>query len=312
MLAFTLLITFMVVGIRFLSDDLHPFEIAFFRNLFGLAALVPLVLRNGVEPLKTKRIGLLSLRGALNGASLLLFFLAVTLVLIADIAAYSFTTPLFVSILAVLFLAERMGPRRWTGLAVGFLGAMVILRPGAGAISVGALYVLGSAAFWALTVVTIKVLSRTEASVTTTFYGGLILIPITFVAALFFWTWPSVRTACVAGGAGDGLDHRPALPDPGAEVGRCRPDHAVRFRQTAVGRRRRLHFLCRGAERLDLDRQRHHLRRRNLRRLPGAKIAIRPAGETWEVAGGGNVVIRTATAETAISRFRSTPGRGSA
>jgi len=174
MLAFTILITFMVVGIRILSAELHPFEIAFFRNLFGLAVLVPLVLRNGVEPLKTRNIGLLSLRGILNGASLLLFFLAVTLVPVADIAAYSFTTPLFVTILAVLFLSERMGPRRWTGLFVGFLGAMVIL-----------------AAFWALTVVTIKVLSRTEASVTITFYGVLILLPITFVAASFHWTWPS-------------------------------------------------------------------------------------------------------------------------
>ena len=191
MLAFTILITFMVVGIRILSAELHPFEIAFFRNLFGLAVLVPLVLRNGVEPLKTRNIGLLSLRGILNGASLLLFFLAVTLVPVADIAAYSFTTPLFVTILAVLFLSERMGPRRWTGLFVGFLGAMVILRPGAGAVSVGALYALGSAAFWALTVVTIKVLSRTEASVTITFYGVLILLPITFVAASFHWTWPS-------------------------------------------------------------------------------------------------------------------------
>ena len=185
MLAFTILITFMVVGIRILSAELHPFEIAFFRNLFGLAVLVPLVLRNGVEPLKTRNIGLLSLRGILNGASLLLFFLAVTLVPVADIAAYSFTTPLFVTILAVLFLSERMGPRRWTGLFVGFLGAMVILRPGAGAVSVGALYALGSAAFWALTVVTIKVLSRTEASVTITFYGVLILLPIIL---LFFFT----------------------------------------------------------------------------------------------------------------------------
>jgi drug/metabolite transporter (DMT)-like permease len=191
MLAFTLLITFMVVGIRFLAEDMHPFEIAFFRNLFGLVALVPLVLRNGIEPLKTRKIGLLGLRGTLNAGSLLLFFLAVTLVPIADIAAYSFTTPLFVSILAVLFLGERMGPRRWSGLFVGFVGAMIILRPGAGAVSVGALYALGSAAFWALTVVTIKVLSRTEASVTITFYGVLILIPITFAAAVFFWTWPS-------------------------------------------------------------------------------------------------------------------------
>jgi drug/metabolite transporter (DMT)-like permease len=95
--------------------------------------------------------------------------------------------------MAVLFLAERMGPRRWIGLLSGFLGAMVVLRPGAGAISVGALYALGSAAFWALTIVVIKVLSRREASVTITFYGVLILIPITFAAALPVWKWPSAE-----------------------------------------------------------------------------------------------------------------------
>ncbi|MAF48988.1 MAG: RNA polymerase subunit sigma-54 [Rhodospirillaceae bacterium] len=193
MLAFTILITGMVVAIRFLAENLHPLEIAFFRNLFGLVALVPLVVRNGVQPLKTRKIGLIGLRGVLNAASLMLFFLAVTLVPVAEIAAYSFTTPLFVTVMAVLFLQERMGTRRWAGLFLGFLGAMVVLRPGAGAISVGAIYALGSAAFWALTIVVIKILSRSEASVTITFYGVLILIPITFAAALPFWKWPSAE-----------------------------------------------------------------------------------------------------------------------
>ncbi|NQV54544.1 MAG: DMT family transporter [Rhodospirillales bacterium] len=191
MLVFTALIMGMVVGIRLLSKNLHPFEIAFFRNLFGMITLVPLVIRNGIEPLKTKRLGLIGLRGIFNAASLMLFFLAVTLVPVAEIAAYSFTTPLFVTIMAMLFLSERMGPRRWIGLIVGFGGAMVILRPGSEAISVGALYAIGSAAFWALTVIVIKILSKTEASVTITFYGVIILIPITFIAALFVWTWPS-------------------------------------------------------------------------------------------------------------------------
>lgn len=191
MLASAALITTMVVGIRHLAQGLHPFEVAFFRNLFGLATLVPLILRHGWRPLQTTKIGLLTLRGVLNGISLLLFFLAVTLVPVARIAAFSFTTPLFVTVLAVLLLGERLGSVRLAGLLIGFAGALVILQPGVEAINIGAIYALASAAVWAAALIVTKILSRTEQSVTITFYGVLTLIPMTLIPALFVWEGPS-------------------------------------------------------------------------------------------------------------------------
>jgi drug/metabolite transporter (DMT)-like permease len=202
MVASSALITTMVIGIRFLSEGMHPFEIAFFRNCFGMAVLVPLVLRAGIAPLRTKRLGMLAVRGVLNAISLLLFFLAVTLVPVADIAAFSFTTPLFVTLLAGLFLGERLGFHRLAGLAVGFGGALVVLRPGAETINEGAIFALCSAAFWGTALAVTKGLSRTETSVTITFYGVMLLIPVTLVPALFVWTWPSWSQLAALAGLG--------------------------------------------------------------------------------------------------------------
>ena len=202
MLASAALITTMVVGIRHLAQGLHPFEIAFFRNLFGLAALAPLILRHGWRPLQTTKIGLLTVRGVLNGISLLLFFLAVTLVPVARIAAFSFTTPLFVTVLAVMLLGERLGGVRLAGLLVGFAGALIILQPGVEAINIGAIYALGSAAVWAAALIVTKILSRTEQSVTITFYGVLTLIPMTLIPALFVWEGPNVTELLWLAGLG--------------------------------------------------------------------------------------------------------------
>ncbi|HET6518868.1 MAG TPA: DMT family transporter, partial [Geminicoccaceae bacterium] len=105
--------------IRYLSADggLHPFEIAFFRNLFGLIALAPLFMRYGLlAPLRTKRIDLHAVRGVLNVFAMLTFFLGVSLTPLATVAALSFTSPLFATLGAILLLKEAMGIRRWTGL----------------------------------------------------------------------------------------------------------------------------------------------------------------------------------------------------
>lgn len=192
MLASTALITTMVVGVRWLAEEMHAFEIALFRNLFGLLALTPLLLRSGPTLLRTQRLGMLSLRAILNSISMLLFFLAITLVPIAKIAAFGFTTPLFVTVLAVLILRERLGWVRAIGLAIGFGGALIVLRPGLEVINIGSIYALGSAGVWAFAIMVTKMLSRTESSVTITFYGAMIMVPVTLVPALFVWTTPTL------------------------------------------------------------------------------------------------------------------------
>ncbi len=188
--------------IRFLSSDLHAFEIAFFRNLFGFAVLVPLVLRAGVRSLATAKMHLHLVRGVMNAVTMLTFFVAVGITPLATVAALGFTSPLFATLFAALMLGETVGPRRVAGLAVGVVGGLVILRPGIATVGLGELLLLVSSIVWAVTLIDIKILARTETSLTTTVYGALFLIPITFAAALLFWRAPEPAELLVLLGVG--------------------------------------------------------------------------------------------------------------
>ena len=107
--------------IRYMSADLHAFELAFFRNLFGVLVVLPWLLRSGLTPLKTKRLGLHSVRGLLNGVGMLMFFYAVSITPLADVIALSFTAPIFATVLAIVFLGEIVGTRRWAAIFIAFL-----------------------------------------------------------------------------------------------------------------------------------------------------------------------------------------------
>lgn len=192
--------------IRHLSSDLHPFEIAFFRNLFGLFALAPFFWRHGLtRMLGTQRLPLHALRGVLQIFGMFMFFYGVSLTPLAKVSALSFTAPLFATIGAVIFLGEKIRARRITALVLGFIGALVILRPGAVALDTGALLILGSSAIWSVALLMIKALSRTESSVTLTAYMGLVMTPLSFLVAVFFWQWPKPEEYfwfCIMGGLG--------------------------------------------------------------------------------------------------------------
>ena len=177
--------------IREIATDIHAFEIAFFRNLFGLVALTPLLLRVGTGAFRTRRLPLHALRGVLNAAAMLTFFLGLGMTPLATVAALSFTAPLFATLLAAVGLKERLSWERWLGLAVGFLGALVILRPGLTTVSLGEILIVASSVLWAAALIDIKVLARTESSLTITLYAAILLTPITGIFAFFFWTWPT-------------------------------------------------------------------------------------------------------------------------
>jgi drug/metabolite transporter (DMT)-like permease len=192
-LASTFAFASMHAVIRHLSKDLHPFEVAFFRNLFGLFALTPFFLRGGFAVLRTGVLHLHALRGLLQVGAMLSFFYAVSVTPLAKVSALSFTAPLFAAIGAVLLLGERLRWSRFAALAAGFLGAMTIVRPGVAPTDLGALLVLGSSAVWAVCMLVIKLLARTESPVTVTAYMGVFLTPLSGVAALFVWRWPGLE-----------------------------------------------------------------------------------------------------------------------
>ncbi len=190
MVASTIGFAGMHAAVRHLSADLHPFEIAFFRNFFGLVAIAPWFLRLGLRPLRTRRFGLHLTRALINVAAMLMFFTAVTLTPLAQLQALGFTAPLFATVLAVIFLGERVRLRRWSALIIGFSGAMVIIRPGIADITLGSILVLASSATWAFALIAIKILTRTDSSVTITAYMVLLMTPLSLIPAIFVWQWP--------------------------------------------------------------------------------------------------------------------------
>jgi len=179
------------VTIRQVAADIHIFEIALFRNVFAALIFLPVLFRTEANPFRTRKFGLLTFRAILNTVAMLTFFYALTLIPLTDVTALTFTTPLFASLLAIVFLNEPMSGRRRTGLVIGLLGALIILRPGVQDIGLGSVLVLVSSATWACALMCIKVLTRTESAVTIALYAALMQVPFAFVASLFFWVWPS-------------------------------------------------------------------------------------------------------------------------
>ncbi|MCP5150298.1 MAG: DMT family transporter [Ectothiorhodospiraceae bacterium] len=190
--ASTALFSCMHAAVRHVGHELHPFMVAFFRSLFGVVAIAPVVLRTGVTvALRTRNPRLLLLRAALGAVSLLTWFYGLTLVPIAEATALSFSAAIFASIGAVVFLGERMGVRRWSAVAVGFLGALVVLRPGVEAVQLGSMLVLLSAVCWGGSIVLVKAISRTDATVTIVVWMAILLTVATFFPALAVWQWPN-------------------------------------------------------------------------------------------------------------------------
>ena len=177
--------------VRHTVTDFHPFEVAFFRNFFGLISLLPWFLRHGLGPLRTKRLGLHLLRVSISSIAVLSTFYAISITPLALVAALSFMAPIFATILVTLILGERAGIRRWLAILFGFAGAMVILRPGFATIPLGALLVLLASVITGFSILLIKVLGRTESSVTITSYMVVLMGPLTLPVAIWFWEWPN-------------------------------------------------------------------------------------------------------------------------
>jgi len=191
MLASATTISGMNGAVQFLSASVHVFEVAFCRQLFGVIFLGAVFLRGGLAPLATRRFGMHLLRAVLNVIALLAYFVGLSLEPLAKVVALSLTAPLFATLCAVIFLRERMTARRWIALLLGMAGALIVLRPGMQAVSLGALMVLLSNTVWAVALIVIKSLARTESAATISLYAAILMTPITLAFALFVWQWPT-------------------------------------------------------------------------------------------------------------------------
>ncbi len=191
MLAASLALASMHGSVRFVSAGLHPFEIAFFRNVFGFCVLIPWLARIGLAAFATRKLPLHLVRGVLNGGSMLMWFLGLSLIPLAEATALSLASPLIATAGAILFLGEPVRGHRWLGLGLGVAGMLTILRPGFEEIGLGAAAVLLSAVLVTASKLIAKTLTRTESPTAIVAWLTLLMIPVTAIPAAFVWQTPT-------------------------------------------------------------------------------------------------------------------------
>lgn len=180
--------------VRHTSADISPVEVGFFRNLFGLIVFLPILLRFGPAFLYTRQIRLHLVRALINVVAMLAFFTALSLTPLARVTAIQFSAPIFAAVLGVVFLHERFRARRWSAIVLGFAGTLVILRPGIVAVDLGSVLTIVSAALWGIAMIMIKVMGRTDSSLTITAYMAIFLTVFSFGPALYVWKTPTPET----------------------------------------------------------------------------------------------------------------------
>ncbi len=202
MLAATLFLAAMHGAVRFVSADLHAFEIAFFRNVFGFCVLVPWLMRIGLAAFATSRLPLHLVRGVVNGGSMLMWFLGLSLIPLAEATALSLASPLIACAGAIVFLGERMRGHRWLGLALGIAGMLAILRPGFETVGLGAVAVLVSAVLVTASKLIAKTLTRTETPTAIVAWLTFLMIPVTAIPAALVWQTPTGAQLAMLAGIG--------------------------------------------------------------------------------------------------------------
>lgn len=189
-------VTALISTVRFFAGEYSPFELLFFRNVIGLAIMLPWVFkmaRGGARALVSRIPILQATRTAFSYVAMLSWFFAVMLIPLSDAVALHFTLPLFTTIGAALILKERLDLQRMAAMGVAFLGVLIILRPGMQAFSPAALLVLLSAAAYGATNLTLRALADHDPPNLTVLYGVVLMAPFSLVPALFDWRTPALE-----------------------------------------------------------------------------------------------------------------------
>ena len=176
--------------VRMATADLPPLEVAFFRNLFAVASMLPWMLSSGFPAFYTRHFRLHLARAVVGVIAMGFWFTSLALVPLADAVALNFTMPLFIVAGAAIILREKVGLRRWSATAIGFLGMLVIMRPGIAEVSPVMALPIVAAIFMAASVLLLKHMSATVRAGTAVLYLNLLMTPLSLVPAAFVWVWP--------------------------------------------------------------------------------------------------------------------------
>lgn len=186
----SLMLVVMAAAAKSLGDRIPSFELLFFRSAIGFLLVLPIFIKNPLEPLQTKRPMMHLVRGALGAGGNACFFWTITHMLLADSMALQFSRPLFMIPLAIFFLGERVPFNRTLVSIVGFVGILLYARPFTSGFDANALVGATGALFGGLVVVSIKKLAKTEPTRVIMFYYAFWNALFALVPTLFIWVQP--------------------------------------------------------------------------------------------------------------------------
>ncbi len=184
----------MSVLIKLAQQDTNVFTAAFLRFFFGMLVLSPIFIKTKLSVFKTTHLKTHFLRVIINYPSMLLFFYAINFVSIEKANSLTFVVPFIATILAVIFLKEKIYFYRIFALILGFIGMLIVIRPGMIEVSFGVYMILISSFLWAIMIIITKRLSRDDSALTILSYQYFLMFIISFVVAIFNWQSPSIET----------------------------------------------------------------------------------------------------------------------
>jgi drug/metabolite transporter (DMT)-like permease len=183
-------------------------EVAFYRALFALVAVAVVILpKTGIAVFRTRRYLAHIQRGVSQFGSMTCMFMAFSLMSLGSAVAIGFAAPLFTTLLSAVLLKERVGPHRWSALAIGFVGVLIVTEPGAGTFQTGAFFALANAVLISSVAVAIRRMSLTESTETLTIYQMIVITGCTLFLLPFGFKSPTWLDAgaLVLAGIGNGV-----------------------------------------------------------------------------------------------------------
>ena len=176
------------------QTDLNVYTAGFLRFFLGLIIIAPYIIKSKLKVYQTKNIKIHLIRSGLNLPAMLLGFAALTMVPFEKISALSFIVPFIVTILAVIFLKEKIRLYRISALFIGLVGMLIILRPGIIDVSIGIQMTILSSFIWAIVMIITKKLTKHDSAITILTYQYTFMTFLSFIVVLFFWNTPSLSS----------------------------------------------------------------------------------------------------------------------
>ena len=181
----------MSVFLKLAQEDSNVFTIGFLRFFFGLLLITPIIIQSNFKIYNTINFKLHILRCIINVPMMIFGFAALTYIPLEQIKAIGFLSPILVVILSVIFLGERIYLIRTFSLILGFIGTLIILRPGFIEINIGVYMVLASALLWSCVIIITKFMSKNDSAMTILTFQYTFVTLFTLPLAIIYWINPS-------------------------------------------------------------------------------------------------------------------------